>query len=252
MQADNTMAFRTHLSRFATLRFAALALLLAGCPKPPPEGLITDAHGALALAADAERCAPAEYRATVRLIEQAQAAYDAKDYKAAERFANAARAQAEKAREAASQNPACREGGEELAPVEPEPPYEEFGLGSDINDQGIPDTAPDSGPHTWTTIYFDFDSFEISSSAAQILSDHAAWLKQNPTVSISVAGHCDEAGSTEYNLALGERRARVVVNYLASLGLDRNRLRVVSYGEEMLASDKDNLNRRAEFKVKGR
>jgi hypothetical protein len=67
------MAFRTHLSRFATLRFAALALLLAGCPKPPPEGLITDAHGALALAADAERCAPAEYRATVRLIEQAQA-----------------------------------------------------------------------------------------------------------------------------------------------------------------------------------
>jgi peptidoglycan-associated lipoprotein len=251
-QPENTMAFRTHLSRFATLRFAALALLLAGCPKPPPEGLITDAHGALALAADAERCAPAEYRATVRLIEQAQAAYDAKDYKAAERFANAARAQAEKAREAASQNPACREGGEELAPVEPEPSAEEFGLGSDINDQGIPDTAPDSGPHTWTTIYFDFDSFEISSSAAQILSDHAAWLKENPTVSLTVAGHCDEAGSTEYNLALGERRARVVVNYLASLGLDRNRLRVVSYGEEMLASDKDNLNRRAEFKVKGR
>jgi len=243
------MAFRTHLSRFATLRFAALALLLAGCPKPPPEGLITDAHGALALAADAERCAPAEYRATVRLIEQAQAAYDAKDYKAAERFANAARAQAEKAREAASQNPACREGGDEPAITEPEPPAEEFGLGSD---EGIPDTAPDSGPHTWTTVYFDFDSFEISSSAAQILSDHAAWLKQNPTVSISVAGHCDEAGSTEYNLALGERRARVVVNYLASLGLDRNRLRVVSYGEEMLASDKDNLNRRAEFKVKGR
>jgi peptidoglycan-associated lipoprotein len=251
-QPENTMAFRTHLSRFATLRFAALALLLAGCPKPPPEGLITDAHGALALAADAERCAPAEYRATVRLIEQAQAAYDAKDYKAAERFANAARAQAERAREAASQNPACREGGEELAPVEPEPPAEEFGLGSDINDQGIPDSAPDSGPHTWTTVYFDFDSFEISSSAAQTLSEHAAWLKENPTVSLTVAGHCDEAGSTEYNLALGERRARVVVNYLASLGLDRNRLRVVSYGEEMLASDKDNLNRRAEFKVKGR
>ncbi len=249
VQADNTMAFRTHLSRSATLRFAALALLLAGCPKPPPEGLITDAHGALALAADAERCAPAEYRATVRLIEQAQAAYDAKDYKAAERFANAARAQAEKAREAASQNPACREGGEEPVITEPEPPSEEFGVGSY---EGIPDTAPDSGPHTWTTIYFDFDSFEISSSAAQILSDHAAWLKQNPTVSISVAGHCDEAGSTEYNLALGERRARVVVNYLASLGHDRNRLRVVSYGEEMLASDKDNLNRRAEFKVKGR
>ena len=249
------MAFRTPPSRFAPvrlLRFAALALLLAGCPKPPPEGLLTDAHGALTLAANAERCAPAEYRAAVLLVDQAQAAYEAKDYKAAERFANAARAQAEKAREAASQNPACREGGEEPATIDPEPPSEEFGLDSYNNDEGIPDTAPDSGPHTWTTVYFDFDSFEISTGASQILSDHAAWLKENPTVSLSVAGHCDEAGSTEYNLALGERRARVVVNYLASLGLDRNRLRVVSYGEEMLASDKDNLNRRAEFKVKGR
>ena len=245
------MAFRTHLSRFAPLRFAALALLLAGCPKPPPEGLITDAHGALTLAANAERCAPAEYRAAARLVEQAQAAYESKDYKAAERFANAARAQAEKAREAASQNPACREGGEELAPVEPEPPAEEYGTEEGIGAEE-PTTEGQGGPHTWTTVYFDFDSFEISTRAAQILSDHAAWLKENPTVSISVTGHCDEAGSTEYNLALGERRARVVVNYLASLGLDRNRLRVVSYGEEMPASDKDNLNRRAEFKVKGR
>ncbi len=248
------MAFRTPLSRFAPLRilrFAVLALLLAGCPKPPPEGLLTDAHGALTLAANAERCAPAEYRAAVLLVDQAQAAYEAKDYKAAERFANAARAQAEKAREAASQNPACREGGDEPAMVEPEPPAEEYGTEEGV---GAEEAATDGqgGPHTWTTIYFDFDSFEISTSAAQILSDHAAWLKLNPTVSISVAGHCDEAGSTEYNLALGERRARVVVNYLASLGLDRSRLRVVSYGEEMLASDKDNLNRRAEFKAKGR
>lgn len=245
------MAFRTPPSRFAPLRIVALALLLAGCPKPPPEGLITDAHGALALAANAERCAPAEYRAAARLVEQAQAAYEAKDYKAAERFANAARAQADKAREAASQNPDCREGGEELAPVEPEPPAEEFGTEEAV-DAEEPATEGQGGPHTWTTVYFDFDSFEISTSAAQILSDHAAWLKLNPAVSLVVTGHCDEAGSTEYNLALGERRARVVVNYFASLGLDRNRLRVVSYGEEMPASDKDNLNRRAEFKVKGR
>jgi peptidoglycan-associated lipoprotein len=252
-QPENTMAFRTPPSRFAPLRFAAVALLLAGCPKPPPEGLLTDAHGALALAADAERCAPAEYRAAARLVEQAQAAYEAKDYKAAERFANAARAQADKAREAASQNPACREGGDEPAIIEPEPPADDIGMNA-----GMDATASESassgegGPHTWTTIYFDFDSFEISTGASQILSDHAAWLKLNPAVSLTVTGHCDEAGSTEYNLALGERRARVVVNYLASLGLDRNRLRVVSYGEEMPASDKDNLNRRAEFKVKGR
>ena len=245
------MAFRTPRSPVAALGLAALALLLTGCPKPPPEGLLTDAHGALTLAANAERCAPAEYRAAALLVEQAQAAYDAKDYKAAERFANAARAQADKAREAASQNPACREDGEELAPVEPEPPTEEYGTEEGMGAEE-PATEGQGGPHTWTTVYFAFDSFEISTSAAQILSDHAAWLKLNPAVSLAVAGHCDEAGSTEYNLALGERRARVVVNYLASLGLDRSRLRVVSYGEEMPASDKDNLNRRAEFKVKGR
>ncbi len=245
------MAFRTPHSPFAALGLAALALLLTGCPKPPPEGLLTDAHGALTLAANAERCAPAEYRAAALLVEKAQAAYDAKDYKAAERFANAARAQADKAREAASQNPACREGGEELAPVEPEPPTEEYGTEEEMGAEE-PATEGQGGPHTWTTVYFEFDSFEISTSAAQILSDHAAWLKLNPAVSLVVTGHCDEAGSTEYNLALGERRARVVVNYLASLGLDRNSLRVVSYGEEMPASDKDNLNRRAEFKVKGR
>lgn len=245
------MAVRTPPSPFAPRCVAALALLLAGCPKPPPEGLLTDARGALTLAANAERCAPAEYRAAVLLVDQAQAAYKAKDYKGAERFANAARAQADKAREAASQNPACREDGEELAPVEPEPPADEYGIEAGVAEE---ESATDGqgGPHTWTTIYFDFDSFEISASAAQILSEHAAWLKLNPAVSLAIAGHCDEAGSTEYNLALGERRARVVVNYLASLGLDRARLRVVSYGEEMLASDKDNLNRRAEFKVKGR
>lgn len=242
------MATTSHtVRRISTL--GSLALLLAGCPKPPPEGLLTDARGALTLAADAERCAEAEYRATVLLVDQAQAAYDAKDYKAAERFANAARVQAEKAREAALQNPACREGGEELD--------EEQGEGNGGEEQGgeveeEQPAVPLSGPHTWTTIYFDFDSFEISTSAAEVLNEHAAWLKLNPGVTLTVAGHCDEAGSTEYNLALGERRARVVVNYLASLGLDRAKLRVVSYGEEMPASDKDNLNRRAEFSVKSR
>lgn len=235
---------------FVRTALAALVsgLLLAGCPKPPPEGLITDARGALTLAADAERCAEAEYRATVRLVDQAQAAYDAKDYKAAERFANAARVQAAKAQEAAKQNPACRDG-------------ENFGDAGETGGGGVTADPSDgqpsdpvpkelSGPHTWTTIYFDFDSFEISTRAAGILNDHADWLKQNPSVLLTVAGHCDEAGSTEYNLALGERRARVVVNYLASLGIERSRLRVVSYGEEMPAGDDDGLNRRAEFSVK--
>lgn len=248
MAAEKTMAHTSQSLRRATL-FGALALLLAGCPKPPPEGLITDARGALALAADAERCAEAEYRATVLLVDKAQAAYDAKDYKSAEKFADAARVQAEKAREAARQNPACREQ---------EPTLGEGQLGGEHGQEELGEPGPEepaaplSGPHVWTTIYFDFDSFEISTASAEILNGHAAWLKLNPTVTLTVAGHCDEAGSTEYNLALGERRARVVVNYLASLGLDRSKLRVVSYGEEALASDNDNLNRRAEFSVKSR
>jgi len=79
---------------------------------------------------------------------------------------------------------------------------------------------------------FDFDKSEIRSSDASTLNDQAAWLKRYPNVTIVVEGHCDERGTREYNLALGERRANAVKEYLASRGISANRIDTISYGKE--------------------
>ena len=81
-------------------------------------------------------------------------------------------------------------------------------------------------------VYFDLDQYRLSSDAQGILRRQAAWLSSYPNVNILVAGNCDERGTREYNLALGERRASVVKNYLVDLGVDPARIQTVSYGKE--------------------
>ncbi|NOX34292.1 MAG: peptidoglycan-associated lipoprotein Pal [Deltaproteobacteria bacterium] len=81
-------------------------------------------------------------------------------------------------------------------------------------------------------IHFEYDSSELSSMAKMLLKEKAAWLKANLSVSVTIEGHCDERGTTEYNLALGERRASEVKAYLGDLGISASRLNTISYGEE--------------------
>lgn len=81
-------------------------------------------------------------------------------------------------------------------------------------------------------VYFDLDQYRLSSDAQNVLKRQAAWLASYPGVNILVAGNCDERGTREYNLALGERRASVVKDYLVSLGVDSARVQTVSYGKE--------------------
>ena len=81
-------------------------------------------------------------------------------------------------------------------------------------------------------VYFDLDQYRLSADAQDILKRQAAWLSSYPDVNILVAGNCDERGTREYNLALGERRASVVKNYLVDLGVDPARVQTVSYGKE--------------------
>ncbi len=81
-------------------------------------------------------------------------------------------------------------------------------------------------------VYFDLDQYRLASDAQAILQRQAAWLSSYPNVNILVAGNCDERGTREYNLALGERRASVVKNYLVDLGVDPARIQTVSYGKE--------------------
>jgi peptidoglycan-associated lipoprotein len=81
-------------------------------------------------------------------------------------------------------------------------------------------------------IFFDFDKYDIRPSDAEILKGNAAFLKKYPSVKIQIEGHCDERGTNEYNLALGERRASNTKKYLNSLGIAADRVSIISYGEE--------------------
>lgn len=82
------------------------------------------------------------------------------------------------------------------------------------------------------TIHFEFDNSDISSQYREILQAHADYLVNNPNVNVVIEGHTDERGTPEYNIALGERRANAVVNYLQNLGVLSSQVSTVSYGEE--------------------
>jgi peptidoglycan-associated lipoprotein len=103
-------------------------------------------------------------------------------------------------------------------------------------------------------IHFDFDQFTLTDQARQVLAKNADALKNDPDMKVVIEGHCDERGSDEYNLALGERRAQSVKQYLVSLGVAAERLDTISYGEELPTDPSAtdfawSLNRRAEFKT---
>jgi peptidoglycan-associated lipoprotein len=107
---------------------------------------------------------------------------------------------------------------------------------------------------TTVDINFDFDKYDLKPRAREILADKAHFMKNYPTVKVLIEGHCDERGTNEYNLALGERRARAAMNYLISLGIDANRISIISYGEERPLDPGHNeeawaKNRRAHFVI---
>lgn len=82
------------------------------------------------------------------------------------------------------------------------------------------------------TVYFDYDKSKVDAKYLEILQAHANYLIKNPAQGIKIEGHCDERGTPEYNIALGERRAKAVAQYLQSLGVSASQITTVSYGEE--------------------
>jgi peptidoglycan-associated lipoprotein len=103
-------------------------------------------------------------------------------------------------------------------------------------------------------VYFDFDSSDIKPEYRPLLESKAAWLKANPDSRLRIEGHCDDRGTAEYNLALGEKRAIRVMDYLVSLDIPARRISTISYGEERPAVPGQNedawaRNRRAEFRL---
>ena len=106
-------------------------------------------------------------------------------------------------------------------------------------------------------IYFDFDRADLKPEAREALQKKAEWLKANPAASVLIEGNCDERGTVEYNLALGERRANGAKQFLVDLGIDAGRISTVSYGEEKPVDPGHDeaawaKNRRDDFKVQAK
>jgi peptidoglycan-associated lipoprotein len=100
-------------------------------------------------------------------------------------------------------------------------------------DMAFDSTGSDSGKiNGLHTVHFELDSSTLSADTRKELAENADWIKANPKVTVQIEGHCDSRGSVEYNLALGERRAKAVKNYMVTLGVDSKRMTVISYGEE--------------------
>jgi peptidoglycan-associated lipoprotein len=105
-------------------------------------------------------------------------------------------------------------------------------------------------------IFFDFDKSNIRDDQRAAMGDNVAWLKANPRAKITLEGHCDARGTVEYNLALGERRAKAVKDYLVAAGIPADRIAVISYGKErpfVLGHDESawKWNRRGHFVISG-
>lgn len=231
----------THLIRplLVALALVVLGGPVAGCAGRKTADALGAARDAVNGAGDSERCAEAEFRAAQSLLDQANAAYEAREFSRARQLAEAAQIQAERAQRVAAEN------------------AENCDRITELTEQ-ITDTTPEADPNAGrppvitdydlVPVYFDFDQSSLPEAARDTLNAHAEYLLQNTALRLTLQGHCDEQGSTEYNMALGESRARTVRDYLARLGVAADRLVVVSYGEEMPASATDHdRNRRVAF-----
>jgi peptidoglycan-associated lipoprotein len=128
----------------------------------------------------------------------------------------------------------------------------DLATGADIPDTSSLTSSGEGGP--LADIRFAYDSAALSDAARATLDGHAVWLQSHRNTRVTIEGHCDARGTTEYNLALGEQRARAVRDYLVSLGVAADRLRSVSFGKEQPVDpapteDAYAKNRRAHFAV---
>lgn len=131
------------------------------------------------------------------------------------------------------------QGDAELFPPEINPPKE-------VTAEAVPEME---------TVFFAFDSSQLTPETMATLEQNITWIKANPEVSVELGGHCDSRGSSDYNIALSERRAKAVEGYLLKSGVSPDRLEAVAYGSERLASQRldeegHKRNRRVEFKAR--
>jgi peptidoglycan-associated lipoprotein len=228
--------------RIMKLSFQAflLALLLSGCPKPIPQPEIDAAESSMSGIENYKDCAPETYQAAKTMMDRSRALLKEKRYEEAKTTLVAAKQLADKA--AADCDKRRREEAELKAKAAAEPAAKEIEVSSEET------------PPNLATVYFGFNESTLTSEAQTILNDNAEVLRKRSTVHVQIEGNCDSRGSTEYNLALGERRALTVKQYLVKLGLSPDRFSLISYGEERPVDSGQSeesyaKNRRVDFTV---
>lgn len=228
---------RLHIAIFSSL----LAIGLAGCPKKTADLELDAARQAIddARRKKADDCAKDTYRAAEAAIAEAKDLAQSGDIEAAKKRAGEAKALAEQA--AAASRPGCDDKPEDK---DPEP----TGASGDVTNSAMTISLSDA----LDTIYFDYNEASIRADSKVVLDKVADILGKDEGLRIEVEGHCDVRGSTEYNLHLGERRARSVMKYLVAQGVEPKQVLIISYGEERLedlgmTEEAHAKNRRAEI-----
>lgn len=225
-----------------TLFVATMALFLFAC-SGRPVAVLKGAETALKDAELAQKCAPDEYAAAKQKYAEAQ-----KLAEAGENDKAAAAARAAKKLAVTARDKALARKDECLNPKTEETRAEDYAEKDPVVH------APEGDSEGMRAIYFGFNTHELDETARDTVNHNADWLRKNAERTAMVQGHCDARGSTEYNLALGERRAQTAKNYLIQLGISADRIGIVSYGEEQLedygeSADAHARNRRAEFRT---
>ncbi len=226
------------------LMLVSLVVWFVGCASKPPKEERAAAEQAFKTAQVAEKCAALTYTAAENALLKARRLTTEKKYDEARHYFVVAKELAEKARREAAANEECMNP----KPVSAGAPAES----TESEDEPVL-TGTNNPDFELKPIFFPFNSDEITEEAKATLADISAWMNRFPDVSVAVEGHCDDRGSTEYNLALGERRANAVRKVLILLNVNPDKLDIVSYGEERPLVDAENeeawsRNRRAEFK----
>ncbi|MEE2788754.1 MAG: OmpA family protein [Myxococcota bacterium] len=227
------------------LMVTTLLCTSVGCGGRPTEEM-SAAERALSDGALSERCAPEEYRAAQRMYAKAEKYAEAEEYSKAKAAAKAAEQIAKKAQaKALARKEECLKAPQ---------PTDAASAKTDDDRSNVPSVTVTDEASRLATVYFTFNAFKLDADARAIVSQNADILRDLGTSTIMLAGHCDHRGSTEYNLALGEKRAQAVRQYLISMGIGKDQVAIMSYGEENLADYGETeaahaKNRRVEFSV---
>jgi peptidoglycan-associated lipoprotein len=246
-----------------------VGLVFSGCAKSPQDD-ISAAESALRAARDAgaRECAPEQFKSAEEMMARTYKLNDDKDYDKAKETAVTTKELSEVARFEAQKNVT---GG--CKPGEPSAnaATDATGDGARLSGSGMSESdvakevaATKTGEGSLgegtlvrglKAVYFEYDQANLSPDALTIIGENSEWLKDRPTAKVQIEGHTDERGTAEYNLALGERRAKAVRDALVRLGIEKERVTTISYGEETPAERGSteaaySKNRRAEFVVK--